>query len=242
MVSGEMDADRMDYLQRDSFYAGVSYGKFDQSWLLENLAHHVINGAAYLSLSHRAVFAFEDFLLSRYHMFVSVYYHYIPVGFETMLMRFFAEAPRDFVIPVDAEAFVATDDVALWSALRQSDNRWARRIVRRQAFRRLLELNTDEDAPDLDALCRTLEDKEIDFFVSRDIGMLSRYYQKGWADHPIFVVDRTRARVWRIDEYSKVYERYAQPTHLTRIYCLPEHAGAAQECLDLHLRNAAASE
>ena len=29
VVSGELDADRMDYLQRDSFFTGVNYGKFD---------------------------------------------------------------------------------------------------------------------------------------------------------------------------------------------------------------------
>ena len=96
MVSGEMDADRMDYLQRDSFYTGVSYGKFDHSWLLENLSCHVHDGRAFMALTNRAVFAFEDFLLSRYHMFVSVYYHYISVGLETMLARFYNEAPEDF--------------------------------------------------------------------------------------------------------------------------------------------------
>ena len=94
MVSGEMDADRMDYLQRDSFFTGVSYGQFDQTWLLDNLLHHVVDDRAYMALTHRAVFAFEDFLLSRYHMFVSVYYHYISVGFETMLARFYNEAPE----------------------------------------------------------------------------------------------------------------------------------------------------
>ena len=50
IVSGEMDADRMDYLQRDSFFAGVSYGKFDQGWLMDNLALHVVDDRAHLAL------------------------------------------------------------------------------------------------------------------------------------------------------------------------------------------------
>ena len=41
-----------------------------------------VGGALHLGLAHRAVFAFEDFLLSRYHMFLSVYYHYASVNFE----------------------------------------------------------------------------------------------------------------------------------------------------------------
>src|SRR4029077_12939825 len=38
IVSSELDADRMDYLQRDSFYTGVNYGRFDLDWLATNLS------------------------------------------------------------------------------------------------------------------------------------------------------------------------------------------------------------
>jgi uncharacterized protein len=67
-----MDADRMDYLQRDSYYTGVSYGKFDANWLLTNLGVHFSRKTAHLSLNARAIYTFEDFLLSRYHMFLMV--------------------------------------------------------------------------------------------------------------------------------------------------------------------------
>ena len=49
------------------------------------MLHH-IGPIERMAITNRAVF--EDFLLSRYHMFVSVYYHYISVGLETMLKRF----------------------------------------------------------------------------------------------------------------------------------------------------------
>ncbi len=228
LVSGEMDADRMDYLQRDSFFAGVSYGKFDQSWLLENLQLHLEDGHAFMALSHRAVFAYEDFLLRRYHMFVSVYYHYIPVGFDTMLVRFYREAPGDFMLPTDAEGYVAADDIAMWSALRASDNRWARRIAARQAYRRLLELNADAGGIDLDEVSGALEEANVEHFVSRDHGVLSKYYGRGAVDRPIYVVNRALRQVHRIDEYSRIYERYAQPTKLVRIYCRPDQLQRGQ--------------
>src|SRR5438132_4741208 len=87
VVSGELDADRMDYLQRDSFFTGVNYGKFDADWIVQNLAAVERDGRVYLALLHRAVFAFEDFLLSRYHMFLSVYFHSTSVGYEVLLQR-----------------------------------------------------------------------------------------------------------------------------------------------------------
>ena len=53
IVSGELDADRMDYLQRDSFFTGVNYGKFDLDWLVQNLESVEREGRVHLALQHR---------------------------------------------------------------------------------------------------------------------------------------------------------------------------------------------
>lgn len=228
LVSGEMDADRMDYLQRDSFYAGVSYGKFDMSWLLENLTHHVLDDRAVMAISPRAVFAFEDFLLSRYHMNVSVYYHHISVGFDSMLWRFFSEAPDDFRLPTDADAYAEVDDITLWSALRRSSNRWARWISRREAFRRVLEVGWTPSESPLDTIEQVLDAEGIEHFVSRDRGVLSKYYGASRRGPPIFVVDATLGQAGPIDDYSRIYERYAQPTRLERVYVRPDQVRQAR--------------
>lgn len=76
LTSSELDVDRMDYLLRDSYYTGVSYGKFDSDWLIGHLTHHEMpNGQLHLALHERALFSFDDFLLSRHHMFLMVYFH-----------------------------------------------------------------------------------------------------------------------------------------------------------------------
>ncbi|MBK8480720.1 MAG: HD domain-containing protein [Proteobacteria bacterium] len=230
IVSGELDADRMDYLQRDSFYAGVNYGKFDEQWLLSNLTLHVEDARAHLALAHRAIFAFEDFLLSRYHMFVSVYYHHTAVGFDTMLGRFIEEEPQAFALPTDAERYVACDDITLWTILRASPNPWARRVVARDLYRRLLELHTADGAAEIAALQDALRHAAVDFFISRDEGVLSRYYGAG-RQPPIFVINRALQRVSRIEEYSPLFERYAQPARLTRVYVRPDQVAAARACL-----------
>lgn len=231
IVSGELDADRMDYLQRDSFYTGVNYGKFDEQWLLNNLSLHVEHGAAHLALSHRAIFAFEDFLLSRYHMFVSVYYHHTAIGLDTMLARLLEEEPETFSLPADAERYLACDDVTFWSLLRRSANPWARRIAQRDVYRRILELNVEEGMPDLPALRAALDDAEIDHFVSRDEGLISSYYGRPERPASIYVINRAIDRATPVDSYSKLYERYAQPARLTRVYCRPDQVDGARACL-----------
>ncbi|MEZ4435942.1 MAG: HD domain-containing protein [bacterium] len=231
LVSGEMDADRMDYLQRDSFYTGVSYGKFDMSWLLENLTYHVVDERAVMAIAPRAVFAFEDFLLSRYHMNVSVYYHHIPVGFDSMLWRFFHEAPDDFRLPVDADAYADVDDVTLWSALRRSDNRWARCISRREGFKRVLEVGWTPSASPLEPIEQALVAEGIEHFVSRDRGVLSKYYGAGRRGSPLYVVDAALGQAGPIDDYTRIYERYAQPTRLERIYVRPDQIRRARQII-----------
>lgn len=229
IVSGELDADRMDYMQRDSYHAGVDYGRFDQDWLLDNLSYYIVDDAAYLSLYHRAIFAFEDFLLSRYHMFVSVYYHHTSIGYDAMLSRYIDEEP-DYRFPHHVDEYIAFDDVAFWSMLRQSKNPWAERIVKRDIYRRILELNADEDTVELDSIISALDAAGIQTYISRDESVLSRYYTRS-ENAPIYIVNKALARARRVDSYSKLYERYAQPAKLVRIYCNPSQRKEAQACL-----------
>ena len=57
--------------------------------------------------------------------------------------------------------------------------------------------------------------------------MLSRYY--GRSDKlPIYIVDSTLGQAVPVDAYSKVYERYRQPTRLTRLYCTPDRITEAR--------------
>src|SRR3984893_16596786 len=128
VVSGELDADRMDYLQRDSFFTGVNYGKFDADWIVQNLAAVQRDDRVYLGLQHRAVFAFEDFLLSRYHMFLSVYFHSTSVGYEVLLQR--GCESGEYALPADVDEYLQHDDVAPLGTLRASSNPWARPIRR----------------------------------------------------------------------------------------------------------------
>src|SRR5207237_792623 len=148
IVSGELDADRMDYLQRDSFFTGVNYGTFDLDWIVHNLEAVERDGRVHLALQHRAVFAFEDFLLSRYHMFLSVYFHYTSVGYEVLLQRYCDTSGGEYRLPADVDEYLQHDDVALTAALRASQNPWAKRIVRRQGYRLLVEIGPFLEGPE----------------------------------------------------------------------------------------------
>jgi HD superfamily phosphohydrolase len=225
VVSGELDADRMDYLQRDSFFTGVNYGKFDADWIVQNLTAVERDRRVYLALLHRAVFAFEDFLLSRYHMFLSVYFHSTSVGYEVLLQRFCESG--EYALPADPDEYLLHDDVALLGALRASRNPWAKRIVRRQGYRVLMENAPGEDAQELHRMQRQLEAAGVDAFVTVSRGVLSHYGKEAtlWVKSP-------RGEV-PIGEYTPLYERYAEAATLARLYVEPERWDEARRLLTL---------
>jgi HD superfamily phosphohydrolase len=225
LVSGELDADRMDYLQRDSFFTGVNYGKFDLDWLIQNVDFVERDGRIYLALLHRAVFAFEDFLLSRYHMFLSVYFHYASVGYEVLLQKYCDTNAGEYALPSDVDEYLQHDDVTLLAALRRSSNPWARRVVRRQGYRMLVEGN--EVAPVL-ALRERLDEAGIACFDTASRGVLATYGREA----PLWVKSPSRGEV-PVGEYTPLYERYREPATLARLYVEPERAEEARRLLGL---------
>lgn len=235
LVSSEVDVDRMDYLLRDSFYTGVSYGKFDLDWLCQNATAHVDAGNAYLAIGNRAIFAFEDFLLSRLHMFLAVYYHYIPSGLDHFMMRYAQEAPGDYEFPSDPEEYTRRDDVHFVTALRASKNRWAQRLASRRGYRLLLE-TTERDRPvPKDAVLQSLKTKGIDAFETTAEGVLSKYFGHS-AGARIFVHNDVLQQVTPLEEYTPLFERYADSVVVKRIYVDPDHFDEARETMFKILR------
>ena len=227
IVSGELDADRMDYLTRDSFYTGVNYGRYDVEWLLQNVSVEVLEGRAVLALARAAVFAFEDFLLSRYHMFLSVYYHHTSVSFDHMLRRYYQEAPGEFEVPSEPEAFLECDDLALHLTLRRSGNEWARRIVTRRGYTRVAEFTERDFGYDLPSLSAALTEGGFEHFTVESRQVLSRYFEAGESPS-LYVLDPGSGRLTEVAAYTPLYQRFSGAVRLSRVYVHPEQAEAAR--------------
>ncbi|MBZ4336410.1 HD domain-containing protein [Corallococcus sp. AS-1-12] len=93
VASAPADADRMDYLERDSRSCGVSYGLFDRNRLLKTmLCYKASNGQYRLGLKSSGFRAVENFIQARYELFVQVYYHKTNRAIESMLQHISALA------------------------------------------------------------------------------------------------------------------------------------------------------
>ncbi len=92
IVSGPLDADKLDYILRDCRFAGVHYGIFDVSKIVDSLVilddSSQMNGnRSYLGLSHEGVYAVEQMILAKHHMNAQVYRHKIRAISDAMLIR-----------------------------------------------------------------------------------------------------------------------------------------------------------
>ncbi len=83
VVNGPVDADQLDYLQRDAHYTGVAYGVIDLDRLIETM--EVFNGD--LVVDRRGLSAVEGMLVARALMFSSVYFHKTVRIAELMLSK-----------------------------------------------------------------------------------------------------------------------------------------------------------
>jgi len=87
IVSSQLDADRLDYLLRDSHFCGVSYGEFDFRWMLNCMAIVEVGQGERLGITHKGIGVVEHYLMARRLMTRNIYHHHKKIALEFFLVR-----------------------------------------------------------------------------------------------------------------------------------------------------------
>tara|TARA_R110002049_G_scaffold27321_4_gene94493 strand:+ start:31768 stop:33147 length:1380 start_codon:yes stop_codon:yes gene_type:complete len=113
-LSGPIDVDKLDYLQRDSLHAGVPYGRnFDVGRLISSICVHP--NQKQIAVGEKGRTAAEMMVFSRYVMFSEVYWHHTVRSATAMLQR---------------AVFQLRDELDWDSSLRLTDNAWTQLLGR----------------------------------------------------------------------------------------------------------------
>ncbi len=83
IITSSIDADRMDYLLRDSYYTGTVYGKVDFQRIISYMEYE--NKQLYFT--SKSIHTLEDFIMSRYHMFIQVYLNKKSLIYEELIQK-----------------------------------------------------------------------------------------------------------------------------------------------------------
>ena len=151
VISSPLDADRLDYLLRDSLHTGVVYGRPDVERLLMIVKAVEVGGGVAVAVPERSVHVVEHFLLARSFMYRAVYTHKTVVSFELMYSKAYSlladagEAPRgrDVLKAASSDSWRRIDDYWLSSLLRSSER--AKGLVDAIEFRRPLKMVAEID-------------------------------------------------------------------------------------------------
>ena len=141
IVSGEIDADRMDYLLRDSRECGIIYGYFDLGRILDSLAfyYNSNSNSFHLCIRRSGISAYEDYLRARWSMYQQVYFHKTVTACEAMLEHVNNNS-NNFHLPVDIEEYLKIDEHSFYSFIsnKLSANNYLNNILKDLIFKRKL--------------------------------------------------------------------------------------------------------
>ena len=96
LISSQLDADRLDYLMRDSYFTGVNYGRIDLYRIANTMelwngeSNDPFNGTAIIN--NKGITAIENYILGRHLMYEGVYFHKLSRCMELLLQKVFKRA------------------------------------------------------------------------------------------------------------------------------------------------------
>jgi len=144
MLSGPIDIDKLDYLERDSLHAGVPYGRnFDRNRLVSSLCIDASSNR--LAITDKGRTAAEMMVFARYVMFSEVYWHHAVRSATAMLQRAVFELRNETAM---THAWIDMNEAEMIDSLRKvcKDKAWSPCIdglfgPKRQLYKRVAQFD-----------------------------------------------------------------------------------------------------
>jgi HD superfamily phosphohydrolase len=149
IISSSLDVDKLDYLRRDSYHTGVSYGLFDIERVIRTICRISEADRDYLAIQEKGKDALESYRLARYAMHMQVYEHHTRLIADDMFLKAIKLAlgegcllKEDLKISNDQDAFLMNflklDDYSVQHQILQVSKGVAKDLIERIQNRRLL--------------------------------------------------------------------------------------------------------
>lgn len=231
LISGEIDADRMDYLLRDSYFAGVPYGRFDLDRLISSLTcfrEENLNQFL-LAIDGEGVPAYEIFLLARIHMFYQIYYHKSLGAYRHYLIKAFRENEIQAAIDGSLDNFLKNTENHWIEELRAAKNRkWSRRIHQRIPAKSLIRVldGETEKKQKLNKVHNVLLQDKLDVFLSHSSNQYSSQIKNKAIDPAtVLVIDKEfeQTTITPLAEKSTLLGSEAKQIAIWQLYVLREN-------------------
>jgi HD superfamily phosphohydrolase len=112
ILSGVLDPDKLDYLNRDAHYCGIPYGTQDVDYIISMMHPHKTRG---IEIDARGIPSVESLLFSKYLMYRNVYWHHRVRCATAMIKKAIHSGLKDGIL--DEEELYNLDDRGLFTVL-----------------------------------------------------------------------------------------------------------------------------
>jgi HD superfamily phosphohydrolase len=225
LVSGpNLDADRMDYLLRDGYFTGVVSGQYDADQLIGSLRVYDHEGEPVLGVDGRGVVALESFVLARYMMFSTVYFHHTTRQFERILQGALREVWPDPRALDPIEQFLAWDDFRALEAMRFGTSAEAHAVRNRETLYALVgEYNAESDLTTFEACFGALTERYGSSVWADNQEQLMHRLPLGQAGDRPTVLVRTYAGLVDARAASDIIARISGNAYWRKLYVRRSH-------------------
>lgn len=236
LIDGQMDADRMDYLLRDSLHLGVQYGRFDLNRIVSTICAVAVDeeGEAYrLAVDEGGLYAAISLVLARYYMFTQVYFHKTRIAYDTHLRGALMEILQGtFPSPdEDLGRYLQWDDWRVLGALAAGGGGCHGDRLRNRSHYR--EIMSTSESPRLDELDRLEQIKSVlGSLVVDEVPSATSWYKTGEPDIPILTASPGGV-VKPLSTLSPIIKELKRAPHYqVRLYSLPERVAEARQAVE----------
>ena len=225
LISSQLDVDRMDYLSRDAYFTGASYGNID----FRRIIRSMLVKDDKLLLRASGVNSVESYIMARYHMYCQVYYHPTARSYELLLMsiykRIYDLAKSNQKIDVNADAlinvinnpddlnsYVLLDDSYVNGMIKQltsSSDKVLKDLAlsfEKRSLYKHMEIDSDDDFKYLESIKESIEKEYLSYYyIQTEVSQKAYLHAKGdTADINDIKILKPDGQIVSLEDYSPI--------------------------------------
>ena len=226
LISGQLDADRADYLLRDSLHLGINYGLYDRNRFVNciTLGENKETGSVSLAIKKGGIQIAESLVIARYQMFSQVYFHKVRRIFDyhignalTEILKLYKFKNGTFPAPINqksTEKYLDLDDWKIQGAIQDGKGgKHGEHILLRKPYKRIKKWEgvlTEDMEQEIE--CYKSKYKDVPNFLDKSVS--TKWYK---LDKDIDIFDDRTGETFLLSKKSQLIEAIGQPD-ITRFY------------------------
>ncbi len=250
IVTGRLSPDTMDYIVRDSYFAGVGFGEVDIHRLIDSI--DLVEGGVAVDYPG-AFYVLEAFIIARLELFNAVYFHRTVRAANIMLSRAMIYADEELGLTSfkDVNEFLSMDDYTIINSIlslnREGRAKIAKELIRRFMERRLLKSTYEAivhrgDDPLAGVLKRPSLRRKLEEEIGVKAGVDPDYviidvptvlsvpvHPKDGGEILVFRRHQGKREVFKLTDVSQLLASLSKFTDIIRVYTLQEWREAVEK-------------